>query len=215
METIKLIVKSILLVIMMASFLEIILPRNDMKRYINLIIGLFVIISVLNPMLSLVNKGISFNFFDNLTGTTEETNAIISKGKQISEEQKSQAAKEYKEKLTKQIMGLAGLYQGSEAGQVEIDMVDNPADQQFGEIRKIILHMPNSKNKNEQTENGYISQPDIQVDEISVTPQNEKGLNDKNKSKGASETINNKTENLKNAIADFYGINREQVEIRK
>lgn len=216
METIKLIVKSILVVIMIASFLEVILPRSDMKRYINLIIGLFIIISVMNPILLLVRNGVSFDFFNNISTNSEETNAIITKGKEISKEQKSRAAKNYKDKLAKQIKGLAGLYQGTNAGQVEIDMVDNPEDPKFGEIKKVIVHTLNSNGKDDLSQNSDISQSNIQVEEISITPQNqnEKGL--VNKSKKNSQTLNsNKSDTLKSAIADFYGINSEQVEIRK
>lgn len=214
METIKLIVKSILVVIMLASFLEIILPRSEMKRYINLIIGLFIIFSILNPLFNLAKQDIAFDVFDDVPGGTADTNTIINKGKAISQEQKETAVREYKEKLSKQILGLSGLYQGGAAGRADVEMVDDPANPDFGQIKKIILYMADKNAKNElegqvHVQGGIKSSPDIKVEEITVNPENSKSQPTLKTEPG------NDKDALKKAIANFYGIEINQVEIRK
>lgn len=50
------------------SFLEIVLPRGNMKRFIDMIIGFLIIIVVINPFIKFINKDIDIerNIFTNM-----------------------------------------------------------------------------------------------------------------------------------------------------
>lgn len=207
METLRLMVKSILVIVMLAAFLEIVLPRSDMKRYVNLVIGLFVILSVLNPVLTLVNKGLDLEVFDEISPTSAETESLIRKGKEMANTDKNRAAKQFREKLSKQIMGLAGLYQGDRATGVEVELVEDPEAKNFGQIKKVIIYMDKKKT-------GTCLEPDktsstgieVNVNEINV----QKGKPFEEKVKQAD-----KNGGLKTVIADFYGLDPEQIQIEK
>jgi len=207
MDTIRIIVRSVVVIIIFAAFLEMILPRSDMKRYINLIIGLFVIIAVLNPFLTILNDGISFNVLTNEEQSLgNDTQRLIQNGKSLADAQRRGAAKEYKDQLSRQIAAMASLYQRKQIGGVNIEMVDDAASPEFGAVRKVILHLDTSEDaakvKNQDGAVGDITVGEIGIelaDSNQTDPQNEGHID---------------LPALREMIADFYGLSAEQIEIR-
>lgn len=210
METLRVMVKNILTIIMLATFLEIILPRNDMKRYVNLIIGLFVIMAVLNPFLHLLQKDFAFDVFENTENESKETLALINKGKEFAAGEKAEAVSQYKQKLIRQITGLTGLYQRGKKAVVEIEMVENPSDNNLGQIKKIVVHLQDANiKKNTDPKNDETGKSDVRIKDISVTP-----VTDLNQPQTKPAQQNLELD-LKNMLADFYGLTPDQIEIQK
>ncbi|MHB9095277.1 MAG: stage III sporulation protein AF [Eubacteriales bacterium] len=212
METLRVMVKSVIVIIIMAAFLEIILPRSSIKRYINLIIGLFVIIAVLNPFLAVVHKGFSFDILENTDSRSEQdTGALIQKGRDIAAGQKAGVARQYKEKLAKQILSLANVSNDGFISGVDIDMVDDAANPNFGRINRIVLHTgsPGAGGPAGTGEKKAPAVRDVSVNEITI------------KSAGVGENRpgqpknDGETRGLREMIAGFYGLSLEQIEIQK
>jgi len=205
-------VKSILVIIIISTFLEIVLPRNDMKRYINLIIGLFVIIAVLNPFLSVIHKEISFDVLN--TGTDEtnsDTGALIRKGREMADSQKTAAARQYKEKLARQISALAGLSQKSAVAGVEVDMNEDTSSADFGQVKKILIRFAGKGGSQPGSSPEKSSGPavgEIQVKEVQINS----GTGKDAAPAGAKDV--SATAGLKDLIANFYGLTPEQVEVQ-
>ena len=210
MDTLRLIVKSILIIIFMAAFLEIVLPRSDMKRYVNLVIGLFVIIAVVNPFLTLMDKDLSFDIFEEASLPTEgDTAALIRKGTELGNSQKAQAVSQYKEKLAKQVAALAGLYPNVHVSSVDVEMVEDLASPEFGTVKKIVLHTgvsPPESAKSENSNNVGINE--VQVDDVRVDPgpKVEKPVESVESAADAT--------GLKDVITNFYGLSPDQVVIQ-
>jgi stage III sporulation protein AF len=206
METIRIIVKSVVVIIIFSALLEIILPRSDMKRYVNLIIGLFVIIAVLNPFLTVFNKGISLDVLTNEEqGASNDTQSLIQTGKGLADAQRRGAAREYKEKLSRQIAAISGLYQGNQISGVDIDMVDDAASPEFGKVRRVILHLNTTKDAAMlQNQEGAVG--DIKIEEIGIgeaEPENTAPPNEGQVDQTA----------LREMIANFYGLSPDQIVI--
>lgn len=205
MDTLRLMVKSILVIIMLAAFLEIVLPRSDMKRYVNLVIGLFVILAVLNPFLTLINRGLDLDVFDDIKAKSPDTESLIRTGKEMAAEDRIKASQQYREKLSRQIMGIAGMYQNTKTTGVDIEMVDDPDSENFGQIKKIIIHTTNERSI-DSSGNGTGSSTGV---EVNVTEIN---VGTKKPEKNQTNRVDS-SRGLKDVIADFYGLNPEQIEI--
>lgn len=206
METIRIIVKSIVVIIIFAAFLEIILPRSDMKRYVNLIIGLFVIIAVLNPFLSALNRGISFDVLSDVGQSgAADTQTLIQNGKDLANAQRTGAVREYKDKLARQIAAMAGLCQKDRISGVDIDMVDDTGSPDFGTVKKVTLHLNKAKDaamlKSQDEPVG-----DVKVDEIRIGAPDP--LAEANQSPSQSDVPA-----LREMIANFYGLSPDQIVI--
>ncbi len=216
METLRIMVKSILIIILITAFLEIVLPRSDIKRYINLIIGLFIIIAVLNPILAIFNTGFDFEVLNTVPdGITGDTQALIDQGKDMARTRDRRVANDYREKLEKQVKSLSGLYQDTNVTDVQVEMVEDTAAPDFGKINKIILWIDDSAAVNgegkdseaKDLENGD-SQGQVSIDEVEVKI--EVGQNE-------PESVEKPgtDRGLREVVADFYGLSVDQIEIKK
>lgn len=210
MDTLRLIVKSILIIIFMAAFLEIVLPRSDMKRYVNLVIGLFVIIAVVNPFLALMDKEFSFDIFEKAAVPSDgDTAALIRKGTELGNSQKAQAVSQYKEKLAKQVAALAGLYPSVQVSSVDVEMDEDLASPEFGTVRKIVLRTGVSPPESAKSGNrNDVSIKEVQVDDVNVDP----GTKTKKPVESGESPADAKV--LKDVITNFYGLSPDQVAIQ-
>ncbi|WP_409346440.1 stage III sporulation protein AF [Paenibacillus sp. MBLB4367] len=50
--------KELILIIMLAAFAELLLPNNNMQRYARTVIGLFLLLTILSPILELFQRGL-------------------------------------------------------------------------------------------------------------------------------------------------------------
>ncbi len=214
METLRLMVKSILVIILMTAFLEIVLPRSDIKRYINLIIGMFIIIAVLNPILAIFNTGFDFEVLSAVPdGITGDTETLINQGKDMARARDNRVAGDYKEKLEKQVKSLSGLYQNTNVADVQVDMVADTAAPDFGKINKIVLWIDDSTAVNSEGEDSGNSQGQVNIDEVEVKIEVDQGGQEN--SQGLENSENSGPDRgLREMVADFYGLSPEQIEIR-
>ncbi|MEG3068047.1 MAG: stage III sporulation protein AF [Syntrophaceticus schinkii] len=56
METIYLLVRNIIFIILIAVFIEMLLPMKETRRFLEVVVGLFVLITILNPIVSLIQQ---------------------------------------------------------------------------------------------------------------------------------------------------------------
>ena len=222
METLRLMVKSILVIILMTAFLEVVLPRSDIKRYINLIIGMFIIIAVLNPILAIFNTGFDFEVLSAVPdGITGDPETLINQGKDMARARDNRVAGDYKEKLEKQVKSLSGLYQNTNVADVQVDMVADTAAPDFGKINKIVLWIDDSTavnsegedSGNSQEKDSGNSQGQVNIDEIEVKIEVDQGGQEN--SQGLENSENSGPDRgLREMVADFYGLSPEQIVIR-
>lgn len=218
MDTLRLIVKSILIIIFMASFLEIVLPRSDMKRYVNLVIGLFVILAVVNPLLSVMDKDFSFDVFETAARPADSnTEALIRKGKELGDSQKAQAVSQYKEKLAKQVAALTRLYPDIGINHVDVEIVEDTTSPEFGTLKRIVLRTDSRSGDAGDSSPGT----EVRVKEVRVEDIGEDSAGQVANSAGRIQTgggtaeTGKNTAGLKDVIANFYGLTPEQVVIEE
>ncbi|OCL26952.1 stage III sporulation protein AF [Orenia metallireducens] len=102
-------IRNIVLVIIFANFIEMLLPNNNTKREINMVIGLFIILVILSPIINLLNYQSNFlslfNIFNYSKPSFEE---IVQEGEKLKEDNQGRA-KDYKRRLNRQIEALIKL----------------------------------------------------------------------------------------------------------
>lgn len=54
--------KQIILLVLVATFFDLLLPNNSMERYVKLVMGLLIILAILNPIFSLLDKNLDLSF---------------------------------------------------------------------------------------------------------------------------------------------------------
>ncbi len=124
MESIAEIVKNLLIIIIVTSFLELLLPEGGLKPFVRFAIGLFVIITVLNPVLSFVFDKDEFEIKWWDTGPMQYQEQLISRtGEGINKSISDYGSYSLKEKIEGQINALVLLVPGvkDSLSKVEID----------------------------------------------------------------------------------------------
>ena len=210
MDVLRGIVQNLLVIILLTVLLEMLLPRGDMRRYVHLIMGLFVIMVVLNPVLSLFRGGINFDAV-NFDSREDEAGlaAAVARGKEMGARQKQQALKGLQENINSQVMALVGLNKTIKVTAVEVELVDDPQAENFGGIKRILLKTGSSGNQGQRTPGGEgdgfreVAPVDIKVPEM---------RGDQTPMDGRKPALATGQEELRRILADFYGLNPEQIE---
>jgi len=55
--------KQIILLVLIATFFDLLLPNHSMERYVKLVMGLLIILAILNPIFSLLDKNLDLSSF--------------------------------------------------------------------------------------------------------------------------------------------------------
>lgn len=139
---------NIVIVSIFITLLEIILPKSSMKRYINLITGLLLIIVLINPFIKLITKDISIEreVFKNLNNYTYDS---MNKENGLTELQYDQTASIYKEKLKKNISNFIEAETKYNVKDIWIEIVEKE-NEDFGEIKKLKIILSEGRIKEER-----------------------------------------------------------------
>lgn len=119
-EFLSLWLKKIILLILLATFIELLLPTSAMQRYVRMVIGLFVIMTIITPIFQFINKDWSPSEMYLQARMTSEgkgleaLSAIEQSGKGIQAQQQTQVQavlkKQLEEQMAEQVQGKSGKY---------------------------------------------------------------------------------------------------------
>lgn len=107
------IVKNVLVIIIMASFLEILLPEGRVKPFVRFAIGLFIIIAVLNPVLNVLfeKRDFEVNLWDYHL-SPEQEREVLERGSRINQQLARTGESSFTEKIEGQVSAVAMLVPG-------------------------------------------------------------------------------------------------------
>ncbi len=106
-------VKNVLVIIILASFLEVLLPEGRVKPFVRFAIGLFIIIAVLNPVLNALfeQREFEISLWDYKV-SSEQEREILEKGNRINQQIVVSTEAGIKEKMEGQVSAVAMLVPG-------------------------------------------------------------------------------------------------------
>jgi stage III sporulation protein AF len=132
-------IKNIILVVLFASFMELLLPNSSMKKFIRVIMGIFIMLAILNPVLSFFQTekpeehiavlGAKESTKD---AKTDNINQLVASTVLKREELLSQA---YTEELAKQISVVVKSIAGVEDAHAKVSIGEE------SKISKIIIYL--------------------------------------------------------------------------
>ncbi|RBP46662.1 stage III sporulation protein AF [Garciella nitratireducens] len=204
-------IKNIAVVIIFITFLEILLPNNSMRKYIQAIAGLLVMIVILTPIIEFLNQDIDIQ--DILSQSYDEMEQIDMENKKevLKEEQNKMAIELYIKKIESKIKNQVEEKIKGIKTDVEVEVFTNPKEENFSQIKqvKIYINKDGDKDKvleknNEKTFIEPIKRIEIgSIDKNSMqeTQQEESIISLEEKRK------------IKEMILDFYNVPIENISI--
>ncbi len=197
-------VTNIVILVVLISFLEIILPSSNMKRYINMIIGLLVILVLINPFIALITNDMSIEkeVFSNILEANEMSR---SNKENFSDVQDNQVIELYKDSLRKEMLDLINSKTKYMIANISIGIVENREDERFGEIEEVSLIVDNSPQDTGSNGNKNINIKVDNVKEVSVKVNKDSNTKNKNNSSEYND--------LRRLISDSYRIPESKIYI--
>lgn len=121
--------------------LEMLLPSGRMKKMINLVSGLILVIALINPVLGLLQKGIDLEEYQMTNSNFIDKKEIMANSQVLKEEQTRQITNVYRNKIIGQIEDLVKDIKGVLAVKADVIINDDYSDEKFGEVKKVYLEL--------------------------------------------------------------------------
>lgn len=187
-------VKTIVLVVLFASFMELLLPASSMQRFVRVIMGLLVMLAMLNPVIDLLQPrflsqqipAIGARHGGSTDRVKEGTGAVL-------QERDRLAVQMYKNDLAKQIRAVSIAVDGVAEARVTVELKDSLADNP-GAVEKVTVYVLPGKNLADEK----------------VTPVNIGGSEPKPQEISAA-----LKEKMARTIRELYQLRDSQVEIKR
>lgn len=224
MEWVSSWIQGIIIAVIISTIIEMILPEGNSKKYIKVVIGVYILFSIVSPVINKVT-GTSFqvsdifNIDEYIEASSSNTyqNLEQSQEEQIKEIYISSLKSDMKEKIENK-------------GYTVVDIILEVADNEEYTLNKITLDLKKQENNSTQEEkaNNSISEnTNIQsteastinsiqeVNEINITIGNKDSANGtKSEEKTKNETLSSKEQNeLKEYLSGVYEIEKQNINI--
>jgi stage III sporulation protein AF len=188
-------VKSIVMVVMFATFLEFLLPASSMQRFVRVIMGLFIMLAILNPLINVLHSQILPEPVT-VFGTPSSKATEIERASQAAVKGRNQLTQEmYRQDLAKQIRALLMTIDGIAEVRVAVDTNDEEGSRNIGAIKSITIYV----------QPGLTNQ-DRKVAKVSInSPSNANRL----------ELPTATHDKIRRAITELYNIREDQLNIQR
>ena len=121
--------------------LEMLLPSGRMKKMINLVSGLILVIALINPVLGLLKKGVNLEEYQMTNSNFIDKQEIMANSQVLKEEQTRQITNVYRNKIISQLEYLVTDIKGVLEVKADVIINDDYSDEKFGEVKKVYLEL--------------------------------------------------------------------------
>lgn len=198
---------TIVILVILITFFEIILPKSDLKKYINVTTGFLLIITILNPFIKLLSSDINIEkeVFKNIIFNSEEK-FYIEDDYKINQE--NQTIKLYKDKIKRHVKKTIEENFRFKVIEISID-IEKREKENLGKIKRInlVLSQEYSSLENQNTD-GKCSINIEPVEEIEV---NSKSIETERIE--SNKMIDFKADEIKTLISNNYKLPKESITI--
>ncbi len=143
METVLLLVRNLVFLVILAAFLEMLLPLQGTRRLVQVIIGLFILLAVLGPVASLFHQQLPLQLSMPANGSPAGQGGgtglsdILERGQALQQVTSAQEQAAYVQQMEDQIAVICRLVPGVKAASVTVALNPSAPQQSLGTIQKV------------------------------------------------------------------------------
>lgn len=200
MEALSDIVKNVAIIILLTTFLDMLLPNNSMQRFVKVVMGLFVMVAILTPILNLFEGDFELTAWQLSSLPQHKVETVLAQGEEMAKVQQEQALVEYKSRLEKQMEALIKLVPNVQF--VKCEVILEPVEQigALGKIEKVFVWVT----PGEDTSSGGIKP--VERVEINIGKENRSSSTREERDPVMEEKINT-------IITNYYNLDEQEIEI--
>ncbi len=217
--------KQIIIVVLLATFIDLILPNRSLQRYVKLVISLFIIITILSPILHLLGTSMNFQtmtaFVDNNIipaggsqqgGSMTELSAILSDGAAIQAEQQARSTELLSQRIAERVREQVRHHTNTE--QIAVKVKLQGAEQETPVIQLIHIRMAASALPENQPILQDQEPSSVQIQPIKIEPvEIDVEIGESQSAPTNSAQPSQHAIELQNVIAKSWGIDSNQIQI--
>ncbi|MCC5909942.1 MAG: stage III sporulation protein AF [Clostridiaceae bacterium] len=189
-------------VIIFITFVEILVPNSNNKRYVNVVVGILIMIVILNPLFHLLRQDINLEEGILKASSEIEYRAMSNRmDSNMSVMQKEAVIELYKTKLIDQMKHRLNSTTNYIVQDIKLE-VEETDEEKFGTINKLDIVLQDSK-KPETPETKHIEPVNIQV---SINKNN-------NTAETHSILLSNEEKEIRNSFSIYYDVPKENINI--
>ncbi|WP_313756447.1 stage III sporulation protein AF [Tissierella sp.] len=186
--------KDIVVLFILISIAELIMPKGNMKKYINMVIGLLIIFTIISPFAKLLK--LNFNFEQSVFNYSKANTFEDIQHNEFYIQQAKQIEEVYKEKISNEISGLIEGKTDYKVVNIIVEIIDGKKD--YGKIDYLDISICES---DKSIDKNKISIEKVKSIEI------EKNIIDQ-------ELLDREYEELKELISTRYSVDKKRINIK-
>jgi len=135
---------NIVTIVLFIVFLEILLPSGKIKKYLNLVSGFILIITLINPFITLLGGNLEIKEFQINSSNFLDRREIEEKSKILEEQQIEQIIKVYRNKIIVQLEDSVKDIDGVHDVTADIIINEDYNSEEFGQVKRVYLFIRTS-----------------------------------------------------------------------
>ncbi|KJS84891.1 MAG: hypothetical protein JM58_09945 [Peptococcaceae bacterium BICA1-8] len=196
------IVKNVAIIILLTTFLDMLLPNNSMQGLIKVVMGLFVMLAILNPIVGLLKAENELTAWQLASLPEHKVETVLAQGKKIASMQEEQALGEYKRRIESQIEALLKLVPG--VADVKCTVIIEPIYKTgaIGKIEKAVIWVTPGELEGSTIKVNPVEPVKIKIGEDNNSPVQVEAKYDREIE-----------ERVINIVVNYYNLEKENIEV--
>lgn len=145
-------IKQIIIVIIFATFIDFLLPSGGFRRYSKALLGLVIMITILNPLLVLINKNFVLEEVIWQYQGLIENDEIIMRAEDFNEKNHQLLIEQYKKRISDLVTKTVAGNSSYKAKKVDVKIIEDRSVDNFGAIKELYIWLDNN-NQDKRLEN--------------------------------------------------------------
>lgn len=138
-------IREIILIILLAVFIDLLLPSNKMQRYVKVVLSLFILMTILTPIVSILNKDMAFDEWQDaiFEPSTNEAylplNDVLEAGEQLRQQHEGQTLQIVEARLADMMMRDLEAILPGQIQSVTVESVVNDNEVQINKVQVMVM----------------------------------------------------------------------------
>jgi len=123
MDVLRQWLKSVTVIIIIGGFLENLMPADDMRKYVRMVVNLLIVLAIISPLVPLLTKDIQDLALPQVTlPAASETAKLVAAGQRVAQQSQNLFLSEGQKRLEERLNEIALMVEGVKSSSVAIQM---------------------------------------------------------------------------------------------
>jgi len=219
MTVLKDLVRNVIVIILLTTFLDMLLPSSSMQRFVKVVMGIFVLVTLLTPLTDLLTSGEELSVFNWYPAEqNEEYTAVLQDSGRLAGLNRELFLKNYALRVEKQMETLVLLVEGVREAAVKVRLLTDEKDGTYVVIDNVDIMVREGAGPEQESTESYLVKP-VKID-LSDAEKNSDGSGSETEENGKKEGHEAQSAaeryivgEIKKTIAQYYGLKPKQIKV--